>query len=91
MSKKDEHREPIKRREKIDLNPAMSDTIRGLIERYDVVDRHRTEEMQKDEREQNIERIKTQTEILKRLDETLSGKGYDVQKEVNKLRERKVH
>lgn len=74
----------------IDLYPSMSDTIEGLVKRYDEVDRHRTEEMKKSKKEQDIEKIKKQTEILNRLEQTLSGKGCDVKEEVKKLRQSRV-
>ena len=90
MPKKDEHREPIHQRKKINLNPSMSDTINGLVEKYDEVDRRRTEEMKKSKKEQDIEKIKKQTEILNGLERILKGKGCDVKAEVKKLRESRV-
>lgn len=90
MARKDEHREPINQRKKINLNPTRSETAEGLIGRYDQVDRNRTDELAKPEHEQDIARIERATEILSRLDKTLHGMGYDAKAEVRKLRQRKA-
>ena len=68
----------------------MSDTLSGLVERYDEVDRHRAEEMKKSKKEQDIEKIRPQTDILNRIEGIWSGKGRDVKTEVEKLRNRRI-